>query len=211
MKKGLKLFTTGFLCMSALTLNVKADDVTSEETLKNCLKNDNAICKVTEEITIKESIRTTAKNVVLDLNGNKVNGPDDGKTNWYAFIVEDGSLTLKDSSSAQTGELWAKCYGVETKGGTFIMESGKITATNNPTVGAAIVNYGGKAEIKGGTLVAASNWAVNAQSFFADAELVISGGTFEVSAPGKALYSGRSPDRIGGIYAADGVSDVSDL
>lgn len=194
MKKGLKLFATGFLCMSALTLNVKADDVTSEETLKNCLKNDNAICKVTEEITIKESIRTTAKNVVLDLNGNKVNGPDDGKEHWYAFIVEDGSLTLKDSSSAQTGKLWAKCYGVETKGGTFIMESGKITATNNPTVGAAIVNYGGKAEIKGGTLVAASNWAVNAQSFFADAELVISGGTFEVSAEDTAAV------QIGGEY-----------
>ena len=35
--------------------------------------------------------------VTIDLNGQKVTGPDDGKANWYAFIVDGGDLTLKDS------------------------------------------------------------------------------------------------------------------
>lgn len=196
MKKGLKLFATGFVAMTALAWNVKAEEVKTEEELKTCTAKESATCTIaTEELEIKESIKIDeGKNIVVDLNGNRVIGPDDGKANWYAFIVNGGTLTLKDSSEAQTGELWAKCYGIETKTGTFVMESGKITATNNPTVGAAIVNYGGKAEVKGGTLVAASNWAVNAQSYFSDSELVISGGNFEITAEDTATV------QVGGEY-----------
>lgn len=196
MKKGLKLFSTGIIAMSVLALNVKADEVKTEAELKTCTAKESATCTIaSEELEIKESIKIDeGKNIIVDLNGNKVIGPDDGKANWYAFIVNGGTLTLKDSSEAQTGELWAKCYGIETKTGAFVMESGKITATNNPTVGAAIVNYGGKAEVKGGTLVAASNWAVNAQSFFSDSELVISGGNFEITAEDTATV------QIGGEY-----------
>lgn len=196
MKKGLKLFATGFVAMTALSIHVKADTIKDEEQLATCLAKESATCTIaSKELEITKSHKiTTGSDVIVDLNGNKVIGPDDGKANWYAFIVDGGKLTLKDSSEAQTGELWAKCYGVETKTGIFVMESGKITATNNPTVGAAIVNYGGKAEVKGGTLVAASNWAVNAQSYFSDSELVISGGNFEITAEDTATI------QIGGEY-----------
>jgi len=195
MKKRSKLLTTGLICMSALATSVYADEVTTEDELNTCVAKESATCTVTKEIEITKSIKiATGSDVIVDLNGNKVIGPDDGKSNWYAFIVDGGKLTLKDGSAAQTGELWAKCYGVETKTGTFVMESGKITATNNKTLGAAIVNYGGKAEVKGGTLVAASSWAANAQSYFSDSELVISGGTFEVTADDTATI------QVGGEY-----------
>lgn len=195
MKKGLKLFTTGFICMSAFVFNVKADEVSTEEQLNKCVAKESAVCTITSEIPLTKNVYVkTGSDIVVDLNGNKIIGPDDGKANWYAFIVDGGKLTLKDTSEEQTGEIWAKCYGIETKTGTFVMESGKITATNNKTLGAAIVNYGGKAEIKGGTLVSASQWAANAQSYFSDSELVISGGTFEVASETNATI------QVGGQY-----------
>lgn len=197
MKKGLKLFACGFVAMTAMANYVSAEEVKTEAELNTCVAKESATCTIaSEELEITKSIKVaTGSDVIVDLNGNKLIGPDDGKSNWYAFIVDGGKLTLKDTSEDQTGELWAKCYGVETKTGTFVMESGKITATNNPTVGAAIVNYGGKAEVKGGKLVAASNWAVNAQSYFSDSELLISGGTFEVTSEETATI------QIGGEYS----------
>jgi len=112
--------------------------------------------------------------VIVDLNGMKLTGPDDGKANWYAFIVNGGDLTLKDSIG--TGELWAKCYGVETKSGSFTMESGKITATNNTTLGTAVANYGGTVTIMGGEL-SGNLAAVYTGGYFSDAFTSIQKGT----------------------------------
>lgn len=91
MKKGVKLFATGFVAMSVLAMHVKADEVTTEDELATCLAKESATCTIAkEEITITKSIRiNTGSDVIVDLNGNKVKGPDDGKANWYAFIVED--------------------------------------------------------------------------------------------------------------------------
>ena len=90
-------------------------------------------------------------------------------------VAENGDMTLKDSVG--TGELYAKCYGVETKGGSFTMESGKITATKNSKVGTAIVNYGGEVVINDGTL-SGNLAAIFTAGHFADATTVINGGTF---------------------------------
>ncbi|MBQ9694782.1 MAG: hypothetical protein IJV69_08510, partial [Kiritimatiellae bacterium] len=98
------------------------------------------------ELTASVTIPAGA-NITIDLNGKKLTGPDVPATkSYYAFIVDGGDLTLKDSVG--TGEIWAKCYGVETKSGSFTMESGTITATNNKTLGSAVVNYGGTVTIK---------------------------------------------------------------
>ena len=175
---------------------VSAEEVTTELELSNCVAKESATCTIKNEIALSKTIYVNeGSSIVVDLNGNKLIGPDDGAGNWYTFIVNGGTLTLKDTSEGKTGEIWAKCYGVETKTGTFIMESGKITATNNATLGAAIVNYGGKAEIKGGTLVAASNWAINVQSYFSNSELIVSGGVFEVTSEEEATV------QVGGEYS----------
>ena len=180
MKKFLTLTIIAIIALIGLSVSVNAADanVATEAELKAALVTDGTV-KLTGNIEITESIITTT-NVTVDLNGFKITGPDDGVANWYAFIIKDGTFTLKDSSAAQTGEIYAKCYGIETKGGTFIMESGKITATKNTELGAAVVNFGGKVEITGGTLIAAV-WAVDAESYFADAEVVITGGAFETT------------------------------
>ena len=126
-----------------------------------------------KDIEITTSIRLS-NTVTVDLNGKKLTGPDDGKANWYAFIVDGGDLTLKDSVGG--GELYAKCFGVETKSGSFTMESGKINATKNGGIGAAVVNYGGTVTINGGELIGAVD-AVCTGGYFAVAETVIKGGT----------------------------------
>lgn len=167
------------LAIMMLALPVMAMAVNSESALVTACGASGTV-KLTGDIVLLKSIKIeNGVSVTLDLNGHKLTGPDDGSSNWYAFIVEKGGkLILEDNSAAQTGELWAKCYGVETKGGTFIMNSGKITATNNKTLGAAIVNYGGTVIVNGGTLTAAV-WAINSQSYFASATLEVNGGTLE--------------------------------
>lgn len=199
MKKQLKTILVGLICLCMVALFVPTQAfattptvVTTLAELKAALAGTDVVVKLGDDIEITESIKTTT-NVTVDLNGYTITGPDDGTANWYAFIVEDGVFTLKDSSEAQTGEIYAKCYGVETKGGTFIMESGKITATKNAGIGAAIVNYGGKVEVRGGTLLA-SNWALNAQAYFANMEIVITGGSFETTSDDKSAV------QIGGEY-----------
>ena len=126
--------------------------------------------KLLADVALTESIKITSGSVTVDLNGHKLTGPDDGKANWYAFIVDGGDLTLKDSIG--TGELYAKCYGIETKSGSFTMESGKITATQNKTYGSAIVNYGGTVVVKGGELSGYLS-SVFTGGYFADASTTI--------------------------------------
>jgi len=78
-----------------------------------------------------ETTLKVKKDVKLDLNGWTLTAPhnyNNGGQNLYGFIVEEGAtLTLDDSSEAQTGEISCKYSGIETKGGTFVMDGGKIT------------------------------------------------------------------------------------
>lgn len=116
-------------------------------------------------IEITTTLKVT-KDVNLDLNGYVLTGPHnyDNGTNLYAFIVEAGTLTLDDSSAAQTGEISCKYSGIETKGGTFIMNGGKITAANAEYT-VAVVNYGGSVVINGG-VINAYDTAVTTMAYF---------------------------------------------
>ena len=90
--------------------------------------------------------------------------------------MDGGDLTLKDTDGS--GQLYAKCYGVETKSGSFTLESGSIVATKNQTVGTAIVNYGGAVFMEGGS-ISGANYATYTAGSFSDAATAITGGTIE--------------------------------
>ena len=188
------------LCMMGSV--AMAAEVNSEEALRTACETSGTV-KLTGDIVLTQRIDLDNNvSVTLDLNGFTLTGPD-ASNHWYAFIVEEGAqLTLEDSSAAQTGVLWAKCYGVETKGGTFIMNSGKIDATNNKTLGAAIVNYGGTVIVNDGSVVA-SQWAVNSQSYFASTTLKVLGGTLESKSDTEGAIT------IGGEYSQG--SDIAQL
>jgi len=167
-----------------------------------------------ETVTLLSDVELT-KNIVIpadaevdfDLNGNTLTGCDDGKANWHAFIVE-GKLTMDDTSAEQTGQIWSKCYGIQTKNnGVFVMNGGKIVATNNTTLGTPVVNYGGSVEINGGELVT-SCWGVNAQGYFSAASVEINGGKFTIENSVKdyaaLIVAGGSNDKNGTTVTING-------
>ena len=144
------------------------------ETLEEAIAAGGKV-KLLADIEIKTSIKVT-NTVSVDLNGYTLTGPDDGKANWYAFIVDGGDLTLTDSTGE--GQLYAKCYGVETKSGSFTLDGAKIVATKNGTVGTAVVNYGGTVIIKSG-YASGANDAVYTGGYFSNASTSILGGTLD--------------------------------
>ena len=147
---------------------------TKYETLEEAIAAGGEV-KLLSDIEIKTSIKIT-NTVSVDLNGYTLTGPDDGEANWYAFIVDGGDLTLTDSTGE--GQLYAKCYGVETKSGSFTLDGAKIVATKNGTVGTAVVNYGGTVIIKSGYASGASD-AVYTGGYFSNASTTILGGTLD--------------------------------
>ena len=197
MKKILTLTMILIIALLALSVNVSAVEVLTEAELNAAVTGTDTNIVLGGNIELKKQIKTY-DDITLDLNGYTLTGPDDGSANWYAFIIETGTFTLKDSSEEKTGEIYAKCYGIETKKGTLIVESGKITATKNGTVGTAIVNYGGKVEIKDGTFIG-TNAALTMQAFFSDAETVITGGSFKAT---NTEYD-NAPVVIGGQYSTN--------
>ena len=155
---------------------------------------------------IKESIVVTDE-VILDLNGHKVTAPDDGQANWYGFIVDGGDMTLKDSEG--TGELYAKCYGVETRRGSFTLDGAKITAIRNTKLGTAIVNYGGTVIIKSGT-AEGSDHAVYTSGYFSDASTSIEGGTINGAVGMIDKVDDNSGEFTETVSSADGTQAAAD-
>jgi len=156
------------------------------------------------DIEISTSLRITT-DVNLDLNGRTLIGPHNyvGGQNLYAFIVESGTLTLDDTSDAQTGEIDCQYSGIETKGGSFVMNGGKITAADLE-MAVAVVNYGGSVTINDG-VIDAYDTAVTTMAFFADtATTKIKGGEINLieSENNYAVFE------VGGQYN-DGSADVS--
>ncbi|MBQ7315744.1 MAG: hypothetical protein IJW90_01390, partial [Clostridia bacterium] len=135
---------------------------------------DDEIIKLLADVELTQTIEINSDiDLMFDLNGHKLIGPDDGKANWYAFIIRSGGMTLVDSVGG--GELFAKCYGIETTGGDFTLVDAKITATQNATLGTPIVNYGGYVQILGGEL-SGSLASVYTGGYFADAKTHIQNG-----------------------------------
>ena len=138
------------------------------------------------------------KSITFDLNGKVLSGGNNKKTG-FAYLTNNGTLTLKDGSVEGTGKITSKtypdtgdCAGFHTvlNKGTFVMESG--------TIEEASVNVGGGnnlkwafrneasqgqtvvATIKGGTIVANYN-AVSDYVYddTADCTLNIEGGVIK--------------------------------
>ena len=196
-KRLLAIIATAAMVVAMVPSMVFADETVTDEA------GLNSACQTSGTVTLNGPIEVTTMitipsgvEVVLDLNGNTLTGPDDGSANWYAFKVL-GKLTLKDSSAAKTGQIYAKCYGVYIRdGGTFIMESGKIDATKNGGIGAAVVNYGGNVIINDGTLIGAK-WAINAESYSGDATVTVNGGNL------KGLDASEGVITLGGEYSSN--------
>ena len=176
MKKLLSVIMAVAMMISMSVVSFAATTVTTIEQLTEAVANGGDIV-LGADIEISSSLRVN-KDVKLDLNGHVLTGPHNyvGGTNLYAFIVEEsGILTLDDTSAAQTGEISCKYSGIETKGGSFVMNGGKITAAD-AYLAVAIVNYGGSVVINDG-IVNAYYTAITTQAYFTDSAVTdVNGG-----------------------------------
>ena len=148
---------------------------------------------------ITESIRIDGGHqVIIDLNGYTLTGPDDGNENQAAFIVERGHFQLEDHSKSKSGKLYAKCCGVVVMGdptNLFRMNGGTITATENTTEGIAVVNYGGKVDINVAALSGAK-YAIFTGGLYDDATTTISKNATINGVIGIADYGGEYTEMV---------------
>ena len=128
---------------------------------------DNGVITLTEDVELS-STWTITKNTILNLNGHTLTytGTTSTDTSPVAFIkVEKGTLTVRDSSSAQTGKisvdekyyqgdentsaLRIRCIQVQ-PGASFTLESGTLTNTNTASESSPVIFNHGTVIIGGG-------------------------------------------------------------
>ena len=212
MKKMVAILLSLVLVLGLLPTAWGAESVTTFEELEKAVANGGNIV-LGADIGSSTDIAATrtlyvAKEVTLDLNGYTLYGPHINETNnkhLYAFIVEEGgTLTVTDTSDAQTGEIKCHYSGIETKGGTFILDGGKITA-KDASYAVAIVNYGGAVVINDG-IVTGYDTAISSAAYFTDTA------TTEVNGGQINMASGKTTSyyvfELGGTYNT-GVTSVT--
>ena len=163
--KKLAVVLSFVLVFAAMPMSVfAATPVTDQASLASAVAaGGDVVLGANIEITTTIVVNT---DVNLDLNGYTLTGPHNynGGSNLYAFNVAAGTLTLDDTSAAQTGKISCKYSGIQTKGGTFVMNGGKIIAAD-ANMAVAIVNYGGSVVINGGS-VEAYHWSILTQGYW---------------------------------------------
>lgn len=117
MRKGLKLFATGFVCASVLAMNVNAEEinVTDGELLEKCVAKSGNVCKLGADIELSRVIDIAAdKKIILDLNGHSIKPDDTLKvTTGLINIIHGGTLIVNDSgengiiSAGDSGNVYA--------------------------------------------------------------------------------------------------------
>ncbi len=105
MKNACKIFSVLSIGILGLTLSVSAQDVTTND-LANCVNQANAICTLSEDVTLNTGLNITNDNVTIDLNGHDITLTEegtDGSSNYaLTFAATDGTFTLKDSTGKGT-------------------------------------------------------------------------------------------------------------
>ena len=188
MKKVLSVLLA-LVMMLSLSVVAFADDVTEVSTYAELEAAVAAGGKIKLMANIGEVSNSTSynsiqvnKDIEVDLNGFTLYGAYISPSNLYTFVVNSGAtMILDDTSASQTGQIKANYSGIETKGGTFIMNGGKIVA-DNEALTVAIVNFGGSVIINDGEIVA-YHMGISNEAYFAEtATTEINGGKITMSA-----------------------------
>ena len=155
-----------------------------------------------EDITDITTQLTVERDVTLDLNGHHLDialGADAGNSSNGIKIASGVTLTIRDSSNPSTGKLTVTNHannvitsnngaGINTTGGTLVIESGTVIATGGQRgagIGGGYLGGGGTVTINGGT--------VNA-----------TGGDFSAGIGGGYLGDGGAVTINGGMVNANG-------
>lgn len=138
--KGLKLFATGFVAMSALALHVNAEEVTNEASLNTCIAKNSNVCKLTENIEL-ENLIDIKYDITLDLNGYSITPKETLKhSGGLVTVIHGGKLTIEDSgengkiSTGNSGDVWGAVQ-VTKKGETDISKKATLVINDGTLEG----------------------------------------------------------------------------
>jgi len=139
---------------------------------------------------------------VIDLNGYKIKGVDDGSANWHAMDVRGATteITIKDSSTEKTGTIEGRCYGIQvSRGAKLTIDGGNFVCTTNGTYNQSVVVYGGTLVVNGGVFTTKVYETIFGQNYTWDEvayanSITINGGEFN--------YIGETDPDYGLFYFA---------
>ena len=193
--RALLVLAISFVGVFALQKTTFAESVVVSDfdTFKSYCRNEGGEIKLGADITISGSNVFVKKELSLDLNGHTITATNSGNTK-YMLIVDGGTLTISDSSSDNSGLITGTYnyflrignsnpgtvimnsgnisgdYGVHVVSGDFIMNGGKITASNTP-----VLAQGGNFTLNDGLIEASSGMGL--RGYASTSTLTINGGT----------------------------------
>lgn len=182
-------------CVALLSAcdNATYINVATMEELTAALTNDieNDVIVLDADLDLKEVNNNTALRIesgkhVLDLNGHTLMGVDNGNNSWHAIDLRgsETELTIKDSSTEQTGAIVGRCYGIQvSRGAKLTINSGNFVCTTNGTYNQSVVVYGGTLVVNGGSFTSKVGEVIYGSSYkWNDVEyntnITINNGTF---------------------------------
>lgn len=170
----------------------KLTNVSTIDELKTQLTNDDqCIIVLQANLDLKDvngntALKIESGNHIIDLNGYKITGVDNGSNSWHALDVRGASteVTIKDSSEAQTGTIEGRCYGIQvSRGAKLTIDGGNFTCVTNGTYNQSVVVYGGTLVVNGGTFKSRVYEVIYSSSYVWDtveyiSSVTINDGTF---------------------------------
>jgi len=174
----------------------------SDITDPNLLVEGGAVSPMPDLESSKGYILVTAdKTIVLDLNGHTISTAVSG-----TIIVNRGTLTINDSSDAETGliETTAAIYLIENRGGNLTINGGTLRQANNSACIAINhwANTTGDAylTINGGTITS-TNWGVYIYAESAKGDVNDSGTVYFTMTGGSVIaYNATGDLKTYGVY-----------
>lgn len=169
------------------------DTVTAYETLKAAIE----AAEVGDTITLladvdEQTYIPAGKDVILDLNGYTLTST---KTGTYPLYIY-GTLTVKDSSEAGTGNIFSSMVTVMVRGGTFILESGTLYSGKNSS--AINLDDGSTVIVNGGSIDATR--CIGASFDATAVSIEVNGGSF--SATSTIIASADGISITGGYFSS---------
>lgn len=208
MKKTVYLISTILIFLGIILIMPKetfAVSATSASELQTQLPNsiiEEDKVKLTQDVTISDSIEITSGEIVLDLSGKKI--ISQGYYYGDMFTIKGGKLTIIDSSENKEGELIAttrlsSIIKVQDEG-NLIINAGKFTNIEN----SVLTTTGGSTTINGGTFL---NEQDDYAIYTGGGSLTINGGNFKGN-QGGAIFNNSDDDEViingGNFYGKEG-------
>ena len=183
------------------------------------------IVKLEADITLGETVSVPAgKDVVLDLNGYKLNNTTDiwdyptaADNNWSLLSVKGGKLTIKGNGTFTAKE--NDCYAVDVQdGGHVIIEDGEYVGNIH-----AVYVEEGTAEIRGGKYSVQQKYpdAAKADEFVLNcydanrangtAKIIVTGGEFVSFNPADCWAEGAHTNFLAPGYVSSKISDTPEI